>query len=298
MTRALNKEESMALKIWLDGKLVDREDAKITVYDHGLLYGDGVFEGIRVYNSRVFELDAHIKRLYESAKAIRLSIAISQSELAGAVEETVEANSVTNGYIRLVVTRGVGTLGLNPFVCKNSCIFIIADSIQLYPEELYEKGMKVISATTVRNHPLAIPPQAKSLNYLNNILAKIEALDNDVPEAILYNHEGYVAEASGDNVLIVKDGVIYTPPAEAGALPGITQRVVIKLAKEENIQVVEKNLTRFDLYVCDEFFLTGTAAEVIGIVDVDGRIIGDGKPGPITSLLRKKFFEYTHGKEK
>ena len=298
MTRALNKEESMALKIWLDGKLVDREDAKITVYDHGLLYGDGVFEGIRVYNSRVFELDAHIKRLYESAKAIRLSIAISQSELAGAVEETVEANSVTNGYIRLVVTRGVGTLGLNPFVCKNSCIFIIADSIQLYPEDLYEKGMSIISATTVRNHPLAIPPQAKSLNYLNNILAKIEALDNNVPEAIMYNHEGYVAEASGDNVLIVKDGVIYTPPAEAGALPGITQRVVIKLAKEENIQVVEKNLTRFDLYVCDELFLTGTAAEVIGIVNVDGRIIGDGKPGPITSLLRKKFFEYAHGKEK
>jgi branched-chain amino acid aminotransferase len=298
MTRALEKEESMALKIWLDGKLVDREDAKITVFDHGLLYGDGVFEGIRVYKGRIFELDAHIKRLYESAKAIRLSIAISQSELVDAVKETVVANSVSDGYIRLVVTRGVGTLGLNPFVCKNSCIFIIADSIQLYPEELYEKGMSIISATTVRNHPLAIPPQAKSLNYLNNILAKIEALDNNVPEAIMYNHEGYVAEASGDNVLIVKDGVIYTPPAEAGALPGITQRVVIKLAKEENIQVVEKNLTRFDLYVCDELFLTGTAAEVIGIVNVDGRIIGDGKPGPITSLLRKKFFEYAHGKEK
>ena len=288
----------MAQKIWLNGKLVGREDAKITVFDHGLLYGDGVFEGIRVYNSRVFELDAHIKRLYESAKAIRLTIAMSQSELAGAVEETVEANSITDGYVRLVVTRGVGTLGLNPFICKNSCIIIIADSIQLYPEELYEKGMRIISATTVRNHPLAIPPQAKSLNYLNNILAKIEALDNDVPEAIMYNHQGYVAEASGDNVLIVKDGVIYTPPAEAGALPGITQRVVIKLAKEENIQVIEKNLTRFDLYVCDEFFLTGTAAEVIGIVNVDGRIIGDGKPGPITSLLRKKFFEYAHGKEK
>jgi len=288
----------MALKIWLNGKLVDREDAKITVFDHGLLYGDGVFEGIRVYKGRIFELDAHIKRLYESAKAIRLVISINQSELAGAVKETVEANSVFDGYIRLVVTRGVGTLGLNPFVCKNSCIFIIADSIQLYPEELYEKGMRIISATTVRNHPLAIPPQAKSLNYLNNILAKIEALDNDVPEAIMYNHEGYVAEASGDNVLIVKDGVIYTPPAEAGALPGITQRVVIKLAKEENIQVIEKNLTRFDLYVCDEFFLTGTAAEVIGIVEVDRRMIGDGKPGPITSLLRKKFFEYAHGKEK
>ena len=283
----------MALKIWLNGKLVGREDAKITVFDHGLLYGDGVFEGIRVYNSRVFELDAHIKRLYESAKAIRLTIAISQSELVGAVEETVEANSITDGYVRLVVTRGVGTLGLNPFICKNSCIYIIADSIQLYPEELYEKGMRIISATTVRNHPLAIPPQAKTMNYLNNILAKIEALDNNVPEAIMYNHEGYVAEASGDNVLIVKDGVIYTPPAEAGALPGITRSIVIKLAKEENIQVVEKNLTRFDLYVCDEFFLTGTAAEVIGIVEVDRRIIGDGKPGPITSLLRKKFFEYT-----
>ena len=283
----------MALKIWLDGKLVDQQDAKISVFDHGVLYGDGVFEGIRVYNGRVFELDAHIRRLYESAKGIRLTIRINRDELADAVKQTVKANGITDGYVRLVVTRGVGTLGLNPFVCKNSCIYIIADTIQLYPEELYEKGMKIISSTTVRNHPLAIPPQAKTLNYLNNILAKTEALDNDVPEAIMYNHEGYVAEATGDNVLIVKNGVIYTPPAEAGALPGITQSIVIKLAKEENIQVVEKNLTKFDLYVCDEFFLTGTAAEVIGIVEVDGRTIGDGKPGPITLLLRKKFFEYT-----
>jgi branched-chain amino acid aminotransferase len=258
-----------------------------------VLYGDGVFEGIRVYNGRVFELDAHIRRLYESAKGIRLTIRINHDELADAVEQTVKANGITDGYVRLVVTRGVGTLGLNPFVCKNSCIYIIADTIQLYPEELYEKGMKIISSTTVRNHPLAIPPQAKTLNYLNNILAKTEALDNDVPEAIMYNHEGYVAEATGDNVLIVKNGVIYTPPAEAGALPGITQSIVIKLAKEENLQVVEKNLTKFDLYVCDEFFLTGTAAEVIGIVEVDGRTIGDGKPGPITLMLRKKFFEYT-----
>ena len=283
----------MALKIWLDGKLVDQQDAKISVFDHGVLYGDGVFEGIRVYNGRVFELDAHIRRLYESAKGIRLTIRINRDELADAVKQTVKANGITDGYVRLVVTRGVGTLGLNPFVCKNSCIYIIADTIQLYPEELYEKGMKIISSTTVRNHPLAIPPQAKTLNYLNNILAKTEALDNDVPEAIMYNHEGYVAEATGDNVLIVKNGVIYTPPAEAGALPGITQSIVIKLAKEENLQVVEKNLTKFDLYVCDEFFLTGTAAEVIGIVEVDGRMIGDGKPGPITLLLRKKFFEYT-----
>jgi branched-chain amino acid aminotransferase len=283
----------MASKIWLHGKLVDSDDAKISVFDHGLLYGDGVFEGIRVYGGRVFELDAHIRRLYESAKAIRLTISIDPGQITAAVEQTVKANNITDGYIRLVVTRGTGTLGLNPFICKNSSIFIIADSIQLYPEELYEKGMRLISATTVRNHPLAIPPQAKTLNYLNNILAKIEALDNDVPEAIMYNHEGYVAEASGDNVLIVKDGIIYTPPAEAGALPGITRSIVIKLAKEENLQVIEKNLTRFDLYVCDEFFLTGTAAEVIGIVEIDGRKIGDGKPGPITNLLRRKFFEYT-----
>ncbi len=287
----------MALKIWLDGKLVEQEEAKISVFDHGLLYGDGVFEGIRVYNGRVFELEAHIKRLYESAKVIRLEIPISRSKLISAVEKTVEANAVIDGYIRLVVTRGVGTLGLNPLICENSRLFIIADNIQLYPEELYEKGMKVISATTVRNHPLAIPPQVKSLNYLNNILAKIEALDNNVPEAIMYNHEGYVAEATGDNVFIVRDDVIYTPPVEAGSLEGITRGVVIKLAKEESLEIVEKNLTRFDLYICDEFFLTGTAAEVIGIVEIDGRVIGDGKPGPVTRLLRKKFFEYAHGKK-
>ena len=288
----------MALKIWLDGKLVDEKDAKISVFDHGLLYGDGVFEGIRVYNGRVFELEAHIRRLYDSAKAIRLEVPMSRSKLISAVEKTVEANGIIDGYIRLLVTRGVGTLGLNPFICENSRLIIIADNIQLYPEELYEKGMKVISATTVRNHPLAIPPQVKSLNYLNNILAKIEALDYEVPEAIMYNHEGYVAEATGDNVFIVRDGVIYTPPAEAGSLEGITRAVVIRLAREENLEVVEKNLTRFDLYVCDEFFLTGTAAEVIGIVEIDGRIIGDGKPGPITKLLRKKFFKYAHGKGK
>jgi branched-chain amino acid aminotransferase len=288
----------MSLKIWLDGKLVEQEEAKISVFDHGLLYGDGVFEGIRVYDGRIFEMDAHIKRLYESASVIRLPIYLSRSELADEMQKTVEANGITNGYIRLVVTRGVGTLGLNPFICKNSCIIIIADNIQLYPEELYEKGMKIISATTVRNHPLAIPPQVKSLNYLNNIIAKIEALDSNTPEAIMYNHEGFVAEATGDNVFIVKDGIVYTPPAEAGALGGITRGVVINLAQKENIGVVEKNLTRFDLYVCDEFFLTGTAAEVIGIVEIDGRIIGDGKPGPVTKLLREKFFKYAHGKEK
>jgi branched-chain amino acid aminotransferase len=288
--------KSKALKIWLDGKLVDEADAKISVFDHGLLYGDGVFEGIRVYNSRIFEIEAHIKRLYESAKVIRLEIPLNKEQLIDATEKTVEANGVIDGYIRLVITRGKGSLGLNPFTCECASIFIIADNIQLYPEELYETGMKVISATTVRNHPLAIPPQVKSLNYLNNIIAKIEALDYNVPEAIMYNHEGYVAEATGDNVFIVRNGVIYVPPVEAGALEGITRSVVIRLAKQENILVVEKNLTRFDLYICDEFFLTGTAAEVIGIVDIDGRTIGNGKPGPLTKLLRNKFFEYAHGK--
>jgi branched-chain amino acid aminotransferase len=288
----------MALKIWLDDKLVDEADAKISVFDHGLLYGDGVFEGIRVYSGRIFELEAHIKRLYESAKAIRLGIPTGRDELIKAVEKTVEANGVIDGYIRLVVTRGTGTLGLNPFICEGARLFIIADNIQLYPEELYEKGLKIISATTVRNHPLAIPPQVKSMNYLNNILAKIEALDVNVPEAIMYNHEGYVAEATGDNVFIVKDGVIYTPPVEAGALSGITRGIVIRLAGEAKLKVVEKNLTRFDLYVCDEFFLTGTAAEVIGVVEIDGRIIGDGRPGPYTRLMRKKFFKYAHGKSK
>jgi branched-chain amino acid aminotransferase len=243
----------MGLKIWLDNKLVDEKDARISVFDHGLLYGDGVFEGIRVYNRRIFELEAHIKRLYESAKAIRLVVPMSKDKLIGAAEKTTEANGVIDGYIRLVVTRGVGTLGLNPFICENGRLYIIADNIQLY----------------VRNHPLALPPQVKSLNYLNSILAKIEALDNDVPEAIMYNHEGYVAEATADNVFIARNGVIYTPPVQAGALEGITRGIVIKLA----------------------------AAEVIGIIDIDGRTIGDGKPGPTTRLLRKKFFQYAHGKK-
>ena len=286
----------MALKIWINNKLVDESEAKISVLDHGLLYGDGVFEGIRVYNEKIFELEAHVNRLYDSAKVIRLEIPLSKKQMINAIYKTVEANEVIDGYIRLVVTRGIGNLGLNPFVCEDATVFIIADNIQLYPEELYEEGMKVISANTVRNHPLAIPSQVKSLNYLNNILAKIEALDNDVPEAIMFNREGYVAEASGDNVFIVKNEIVYTPPVEAGALDGITRMVVSRLAKKEGLKVIEKNLTKTDLYICDEFFLTGTAAEVIGVVEIDGRVIGGGKPGPITKLLRKKFFAYAHGK--
>ena len=288
----------MALKIWMNDELVDESQAKISVFDHGLLYGDGVFEGIRVYSGKIFEFDAHLKRLYESAKVIRINIEMTVEQMASATQQTVKANGITDGYIRLIVTRGEGLLGINPFLCKNPQVIIIADKIQLYPEELYETGMKIISASTIRNHPLAIPPQVKSLNYLNNIIAKIEAIDSGVPEAIMYNHEGFVAEATGDNVFIVRDGTIFTPPIEAGGLEGITRSVVIKLAKKEGVDVVEKNLTKFDLYVSDEFFLTGTAAEVIGIVGIDGRTIGDGHPGAITKMLRKKFFEFAHGKNK
>ncbi len=288
----------MALKIWLNGSLVDESNAKISVFDHGLLYGDGVFEGIRVYSSKVFELDAHLKRLYESAKVLRLKIDMTPQQLAEATIQTVKANNAVNGYIRLIVTRGIGSLGINPFVCEKPQIIIIADSIQLYPEELCETGIKVIAACTIRNHPLAIPPQVKSLNYLNNILAKIEALDAGVPEAIMFNHEGFVAEASGDNVFIVKNSVICAPPIQAGSLEGITRAIVMRLAKREGIEVVEKNLTRFDLYVADELFLTGTAAEVIGVIEIDGRQISGGRPGEVTLLLRRKFFDYAHGRSK
>ena len=282
----------MGLKIWLENDLVDQNDAKISVFDHGLLYGDGVFEGIRVYQGKIFECKAHLDRLYESAKVICLEIGMDMDAMTDALEKTVRANGIVEGYIRLIITRGVGDLGLNPFLCKNGQVIIIVDNIQLYPEELYEKGMKIVSVPSVRNHPLSCPPQVKSLNYLNNILAKIEAIQAGASEGILYNHLGYVAEATGDNVFTVKNGVIYTPPVQAGSLDGITRQVVIKLAEKENIKVIEKNLTRFDLYVADELFLTGTAAEVIGAVEMDGRKIGTGMPGPITKMLRKKFFEY------
>lgn len=284
----------MGLKIWLDDKLVEQEEAKISVFDHGLLYGDGVFEGIRVYNGKVFEHEAHLMRLYKSAKVIRLTIPMDLPTLKKAVEETVKANRISDGYIRLVITRGPGDLGMNPFLCKRACVIIIADKICLYPQELYEKGLKVISVSTIRNHSMSLPPQVKSLNYLNNIFAKIEAVDAGADEAILYNHQGYAAEASGDNIFIVSDGTLYSPPVQAGSLDGITRQVVIKLAQQEGIPFVEKNLTRFDLYTADEFFLTGTAAEVVGVVEMDGRIIGDGRPGPITRKLREKFYAYAH----
>ena len=282
----------MGLKIWVGNGLVDQEDAKISVFDRSFLYGDGVFEGIRVYGGKIFKHRDHLIRLYESAKVICLPVPMERDEMAAAVEQTVAANDIDDGYIRLIISRGIGDLGLDPFVCKDGKVIIIADSIQLYPEALYEKGMKIVSVPSVRNHPLSCPPQVKSMNYLNNIMAKIEATQAGAGEGIMYNHLGYVAEATGDNVFIVKNGVIYTPPVQAGSLDGITRRVVIQLAEKEKIKVVEKNLTRFDLYVADELFLTGTAAEVIGCVEMDGRVIGDGAPGSITKQLRKLFFEY------
>jgi branched-chain amino acid aminotransferase len=282
----------MGLKIWLNDKLVEESEAKVSVFDHGLLYGDGVFEGIRVYGGKVFELKAHMDRLYVSAKAIRLVIPQDIETLSDNVRKTVAANNIKDGYIRLIVTRGVGSLGLNPLTCSQGQIIIIADKIQLYPPEVYERGLRVISANTMRNHPLAMSPQIKSLNYLNNIIAKIEALDRDMLEAIMYNHMGYVAEATGDNVFVIRNSRIYTPPISAGSLEGITRGVVIQLARQSRYDVLEQNLTRYDLYAADEIFLTGTAAEVVGVVEVDGRKIGTGRPGAITRDLLQKFEAY------
>ena len=284
----------MAMKIWLDDGLVDEKDAQISVFDHGFLYGDGVFEGIRFYNGKILCEKEHLDRLYESAKFIRLDMPMDICSMSSAMKETIAANGLSNGYIRLIVSRGAGTLGLNPFLCKKPTVVIIAAGIQLYPAELYESGLKVVSSSFVRNSPQSVPPQVKSLNYLNNILAKIEAIDNGVLEAIMYNSQGYVAEATGDNVFIIKSGVIFTPPVQSGSLTGITRKLVMKIAVEEGYEVVEKNLTRYDLYTCDEFFLTGTAAEVIGVVNIDGRVIGEGVPGKITKFLKDKFFKYAN----
>jgi branched-chain amino acid aminotransferase len=277
------------VKIYLNGAFVDKEKAVISVFDHGLLYGDGVFEGIRAYHGRVFKLKEHIVRLFESARAIMLKMPWSQQEIMEAVVETCRVNGLRDGYIRLVITRGIGTLGLNPYLCENPSIFIIADSIQLYPKELYEKGLDVITVPTIRNHPAALSPAIKSLNYLNNILAKIEAINAGVVEAIMLNSDGYVAECTGDNLFIMKNGTLITTPISSGALRGITRDTIIGLAKEQGIPFQEQVLTRFDLFIADECFLTGTAAEAIPVVKIDGRPVGDGLPGPVTKQLIAKF---------
>lgn len=281
------------MKVYLNGQLVDEKNAKISVFDHGLLYGDGVFEGIRVYHNKVFTLDRHIDRLYRSAKAIALDIALSKEEMAKAVVRTCKANGIKNGYVRLIVTRGVGTLGLNPYLCKESQVIIIAAGIQLYPVELYEKGLSIITVGTMRNQAEAINPRIKSLNYLNNVLAKIEALNAGVMECIMLNPQGYVAEASGDNIFIVKGNTLVTPPVWCGALEGITREVVMELAAQAGYTVKEDVLTRYDLYTADEVFLTGTAAEIIGVGVIDRRSIGAGQPGPVTLELAELFKAYT-----
>lgn len=275
-------------RVYINGKLFDKADAKVSVYDHGLLYGDGVFEGIRVYHGKVFKHKEHVDRLYESARSIALEIPMTRDDMMKAVDETVKANNKTNGYIRLIVTRGPGSLGLDPRKCEPQ-IIIIVDDISLYPAELYENGLEIITAATIRNHPNAVNPRVKSLNYLNNILAKIEAIRAGCFEAIMLNHMGEVAECTGDNIFLVKNGVLKTTPSDSGILEGITRNTVMQIAKATGIPIVECGLTRHDVYTCDECFLTGTAAEIIGVTKVDGRPIGTGKPGPVTKQLRERF---------
>ena len=276
-------------KVYINGKLFDKNDAKVSVYDHGFLYGDGVFEGIRVYGGKVFRLAEHIARLYESARHVWLEIPLSREQMTEAVLSTVRANNKQDGYVRLIVSRGDGGLGLDPRKCKEAQVIIIVDDISLYPPELYETGMEVITAATIRNHPNAVNPRIKSLNYLNNILAKMEAIRGGCLEAIMLNHKGEVAECTGDNLFVVKRGRLTTPPTDAGILEGITRNLVLELARAAGVPTFEAPLTRHDVYTADELFLTGTAAELIPVVECDGRVIGDGRPGPITRELLQRF---------
>jgi len=282
------------MKIFIDGKYYDERTAKVSVFDHGLLYGDGIFEGIRIYNGRVFKLKEHIDRLFYSAKAILLQIPLSHAELMKATIETCRKNNLRAGYIRLLVTRGVGNLGLNPRSCKKPSVIIIADKIQVYPPELYARGMDIVTVPTVRNLHSALNPAVKSLNYLNNIMAKIEANNAGVEEAVMLNAEGFVSECTADNLFIIKNGELFTPPLSAGALYGITRRTVIELAQAAGAKVSEPNLTRYDLFNADECFLTGTGAEIMPVVKIDGRVIGSGKPGKFTRGLVEKYRALTN----
>ncbi len=281
------------MKIYLDGQFYDKEHAKVSVFDHGLLYGDGVFEGIRFYHGRVFRLEDHIVRLYDSAKAICLTIPMSREEMTEAVLETIRQNELKDGYVRLVVTRGSGDLGLNPALCPRATVFIIASKITLYPEEMYRNGLAVVTCATRRIAHGALSPMVKSLNYLNNVLAKIEAQQAGAGEGLMLNEQGYVAECTGDNVFTVKNGAIFTPPISSGALAGITRQVVFEIAAELGLSISEPDMTRYDIYTSDECFLTGTAAEIIPAVRLDSRTLGDGKPGPVTQRLIARFRQLT-----
>ena len=285
------------MTIYLNGKLVPESEATVSVFDHGLLYGDGVFEGIRCYNGRVFLLRDHIVRLYRSAQAIGLTMPMSQEEMCRAVVATCQANDCRNGYVRLVVTRGVGNLGLNPYQCPKPQVIIIAATIQLYPPEFYEKGLRIVTVGTVRNHPESVNPNIKSLNYLNNIMAKIEAINSGVQEAVMINHLGFVAEATGDNILTINGKVLSSPPSWCGCLIGITRDAVMDLAAANGFTVREIPMTRYDLYTAEEVFLTGTAAEIVPVVEIDKRSIGSGVPGADTKKLMQLFHALTHRPE-
>lgn len=275
--------------VWINGKLVPTEQATVSVFDHGLLYGDGVFEGMRIYGGNVFKLLEHLVRLDESARAICLQLPYTVDEIAAATNETVKANGLVDGYIRLVVTRGAGTLGLGPERCSDPQVIIIAATIALYPAEYYEKGLEIITSSVIRNHPAALSPRIKSLNYLNNILAKIEGQQAGCVEALMLNHKGEVAECTGDNIFLVKNGELLTPPLDAGILGGVTRDTVLQIARDAGITTHETALTKHDVYIADECFLTGSAAEVIPVVKVDSRVIGDGKPGAVTKQLGELF---------
>jgi branched-chain amino acid aminotransferase len=279
--------------IFLDGRYVAEDEAKVSVFDHGLLYGDGVFEGIRLYNGKIFRLEQHLDRLFASAKAIMLAVPMTRQQLLEGCCETCRRNTLSDGYIRLVVTRGVGYLGLNPFKCKNPTVFIIASTIELYPAEVYRMGLNLITAGTERTSAAALSPAIKSLNYLNNIMAKIEAVNAGTNEALMLNAQGFVAECTGDNVFIIRNGRLETPPVSAGALIGITRGVVMELAAEIGLSVTEPNLTRYDIMTADECFLTGTAAEIVPVASLDGRPIGSGKPGAVTLKLTEEFRRLT-----
>jgi branched-chain amino acid aminotransferase len=281
------------MKIYIDGALYPESEAKISVFDHGLLYGDGVFEGIRFYNGRVFQLEGHLDRLWDSARAICLTVPLSRDEITDALLDTIRQNALRDGYIRLVITRGIGTLGLNPETCRRPSVIIIAASITLYPEELYQRGLDVITCGTRRVSPGALSPQVKSLNYLNNILAKIEAMQAGAGEGLMLNEQGFVAECTGDNIFVLKRGILFTPPISAGGLRGITRQVVFEIAAGFGIPVQEPEMTRYDIYTADECFLTGTAAEIIPVVSLDRRPIGSGKPGPQTDRFIARFRELT-----